>query len=134
MNKGKKQILLEFELNANSPSIIWPLISEATGLETWMADTVERNGNKLLFTWGTSWQNKDERSATILEEVKDKLIKFRWDEDEDPEAYCELRIEIGEITNDCVLVVTDFAEPDDVDSLKELWEDNMEMLHQASGV
>ena len=76
MNKGKKQILLEFELNANSPSIIWPLISEATGLERWMADTVERNGNKLLFTWGTSWQNKDERSATILEEVKDKLIKY----------------------------------------------------------
>ncbi len=134
MNKNKKQILLEFELNATSPSIIWPMIAEATGLERWMADKVERNGNKLLFTWGTSWQNKDERSATITKEIKEKLIRFKWDEDEDPNAYCELKIEIGEITNDYVLAVTDFAEADDIDSLKELWEDNMEMLHQASGI
>lgn len=134
MNKDKKQILLEFELNATSPTIIWPLISEATGLERWIADKVERNGDKLFFTWGTSWQNKDERSATITKEIKEKLIRFKWDEDEDPDAYCELKIEMGEITNDCILAVTDFAEPDDIDSLKELWEDNMEMLHQASGI
>ena len=134
MSKSKKRILLEYELNASSPTIVWPLLSEATGLERWIADKVERNGDKLKFTWGTSWQNKDERSATIIKEEKDKLIRFKWDEDEDPKAYCELKIEIGEITNDCVLAVTDFAESDDIDSLKELWDDNMELLHQASGI
>ena len=73
-------------------------------------------------------------TATIVKEQKDKLIRFKWDEDEDPDAYCEMRIEVGEITNDCVLAITDFAEEGDEDSLKELWDDNMEMLHQASGL
>lgn len=134
MKVSKKRIFLEYELNASSPAAVWPLISESTGLERWMADEVKRDGDKLFFTWGTSWQSKDERSATIVKEVKEKMIRFKWDGDEDPEAYCELRIETGEITNDCVLAVTDFAEDDDIDSIKELWDDNMETLHQASGM
>ena len=134
MNTKKKRIILEYELNATSPSIIWPVISEASGLERWFADEVERTGSSLKFTWGTSYMNKDERNATIVKEQKEKLIRFKWDGDEDPEAYCEMKIEIGEITNDCVLVITDFAEADDLDSLRELWDDNMESLHQATGL
>ena len=38
-----KRIYLEYELNATSPSAVWPIISEATGLERWMADEVERD-------------------------------------------------------------------------------------------
>lgn len=134
MNTKKKRIILEYELNATSPSIIWPVISEASGLERWFADEVEWKGSSLKFTWGTSYMNKDERNATIVKEQKEKLIRFKWDGDEDPEAYCEMKIEIGEITNDCVLVITDFAEADDLDSLRELWDDNMESLHQATGL
>ena len=134
MNTKKKRIILEYELNATSPSIIWPVISETSGLERWFADEVERKGSSLKFTWGTSYMNKDERNATIVKEQKEKLIRFKWDGDEDPEAYCEMKIEIGEITNDCVLVITDFAEADDLDSLRELWDDNMESLHQATGL
>ncbi len=134
MNTKKKRIILEYELNATSPSIIWPVISEASGLERWFADEVERKDSSLKFTWGTSYMNKDERNATIVKEQKEKLIRFKWDGDEDPEAYCEMKIEIGEITNDCVLVITDFAEADDLDSLRELWDDNMESLHQATGL
>lgn len=134
MNTKKKRIILEYELNATSPSIIWPVISEASGLERWFADEVERKDSSLKFTWGTSYMNKDERNATIVKKQKEKLIRFKWDGDEDPEAYCEMKIEIGEITNDCVLVITDFAEADDLDSLRELWDDNMESLHQATGL
>ena len=134
MNTKKKRIILEYELNATSPSIICPVISEASGLERWFADEVERKDSSLKFTWGTSYMNKDERNATIVKEQKEKLIRFKWDGDEDPEAYCEMKIEIGEITNDCVLVITDFAEADDLDSLRELWDDNMESLHQATGL
>ena len=134
MNTKKKRIILEYELNATSPSIIWPVISDASGLERWFADEVERKDSSLKFTWGTSYMNKDERDATIVKEQKEKLIRFKWDGDEDPDAYCEMKIEIGEITNDCVLVITDFAEADDLDSLRELWDDNMESLHQATGL
>lgn len=134
MSINKKRIVLEYGLNANSPSVIWPLISEATGLERWFADEVKRSGKNLSFVWGTSYQNKDERTAVIVKEQKDKLIRFKWDGDEDPDAYCEMKIEVSEITNDCTLAITDFAEDDDIDSLRELWDDNMEMLHQTSGI
>lgn len=135
MSTKKKRIFLEYELNASSPAAVWPFISEAAGLQRWMADEVVRSGNKLKFTWGTSYMSKDEKTATIIKEERDKLIRFKWDGDEDPDAYCEMKIEFGEITNDCMLAVTDFAdEDDDLDSLRELWDDNMEMLHQASGL
>lgn len=134
MTEKKKRITLEYELNASSPALIWPLISEATELERWMADEVVREGKKLRFTWGTSYMNKDEKSATIVKEERERLIRFRWDGDEDIDAYCEMRIDKSEITNDCSLTITDFAEPDDLDSLRELWDNNMEMLHQASGI
>ena len=80
---------------------------------------------------GAEGQQSEVHVGHVLHE---KLIRFNWDGDEDPEAYCEMKIEIGEITNDCVLVITDFAEADDLDSLRELWDDNMESLHQATGL
>lgn len=130
----KKRIDLEYELNATSPSAVWPLISEAGGLERWIADEVEREGDRLTFTWGTSYMSKDVKTATILKEKTDKLIRFKWDDDTNPDAFCELRIETGEITNDCILAITDFADDGDVESLKEIWDDNIQMLHQNTGV
>ena len=134
MGKSKKRIDLEFELNTSSASKIWTFISDASGLERWMADKVERHGKKLTFTWGTTYKDKDEKTASITDENKEKFIRFKWDGDEDPNAYCEMRIETGEITNNCILCITDFAEEDDIENLKELWDDNIEMLHQTSGL
>lgn len=134
MTKSKKRIILEYELNTTSPSSVWPLISEAGCLERWMADSVERSGKKLKFTWGNTYMNKDEKTATVTKEIKDQLIRFRWDDEEDPDAYCELKIETGEITNDCLLAITDFADEDDEDSLREIWDDNIQALHQSTGV
>ncbi len=134
MKKSKKRVELEFELNTSSPSKIWSYISDAGGLEKWMADKVERNGKKLTFTWGMTYLNNDERTATIMKENKEKMMRFKWDGDEDENAYCEMRIETGEISSNCILCITDFADDDDVESLKELWNDNIDMLHQTSGL
>ena len=129
-----KRIYLEYELNATSPSAVWPIISEATGLERWMADEVEREGDKLTFTWGTSYMNKDTKTATIVKEKAEKFIRFKWDDDTNPDAYCELRNEVGEITNDCILAITDYADDGDTESLKDIWDENVQMLHQNTGI
>ena len=131
MKKGKKRIVLEFEMNTCSPSKLWDFIHYAGGLERWIADKVERNGNTLSFTWGTSYMNKDEKTATVTQEISEKLFRFKWDDDEDENSYCEIKIEVGEITNDCILVITDFAYDEDIDSLKEIWDENIELLHQT---
>ncbi len=44
------------------------------------------------------------------------------DEDEGSSCYFEIRIQVDEITKDVSLMVTDFAEEDEVEESKMLWD------------
>ena len=57
-----------------------------------------------------------------------------WKDDTDKKAYWELKIVRSEITGDYILIITDFAEEDDQDTLYDLWETNLERLHHATGL
>ena len=61
-------------------------------------------------------------------------IQLFHSQEEDPEAYWEMRIGKSELTDELCLYVEDFALPEDIDDLHDLWDDNMERLHQASGI
>lgn len=132
----KHKIQIERELHCRSSNIIWSLLSTAEGLEKWLADSVQRNGKVLNFRWGELWQSHEVRTATIIKEAKDKYIRFRWDEDadEDADVYCEFKIEKSDITNDYILTITDYADEDDVDTITDLWENNLEQLHRSTGL
>ena len=69
-----------------------------------------------------------------MERNRNSHIKFQWVNEDDPEAYWEMRIGKSEITDELCLYVEDFALPEDVDDLHDLWDDNMERLHQVSGI
>ena len=43
-------------------------------------------------------------------------------------------IERSDITGDYILVVTDFALPEDEESLRDIWQQNFEQLHQSTGL
>jgi hypothetical protein len=45
-----------------------------------------------------------------------------------------MRIGKSELTNHLTLLITDFAEDDDADGLRILWESNLDRLHRASGL
>ena len=49
-------------------------------------------------------------------------------------TYWEMRIGKSDLTNHLNLLITDFAEDDDVDGLQILWESNLDRLHRASGL
>ena len=55
-------------------------------------------------------------------------------EEEDDEAYIELKIEIDELTKEVALIITDFAYEDEVDEAKMLWESQINDLHNIIGV
>ena len=62
-------------------------------------------------------------------------ITLKWDEDEeDDEAFWEMRIAQSDLTHHLTLIITDFAEDDDADGLRILWESNLDRLHRASGL
>jgi hypothetical protein len=45
-----------------------------------------------------------------------------------------MSIQKSDLTHNLNLVITDFADDDDIDGLKILWESSLDRLHRASGL
>lgn len=129
----KEKLYIEHELKSRSENIIWQLISTETGLQKWIADGVSELNGRMTFTWGQDWAIHEQRTSIIVERVKNSHIRFHWD-DEDDELYWEMRMAYSDLTNDYILQITDFAEPDDMDVLRSIWDHNFEALHRATGL
>ena len=130
---GKQKIDIEYPLATKSPAIIWEQISSAHGLERWFADHVNEEDGMFTFTWGEPWTEQDIREAHVLESVVNDHIRLKWNE-EDDDTYFEMRIAKSDLTHQLNLLITDFADDDDVDGLKILWESMLDRLHRASGL
>jgi len=59
--------------------------------------------------------------------------QFRWLDDEDDPYYFEIRIQVDEITKDVSLMITDYAEEDEVEEAKMLWTNQISDLKQVLG-
>ena len=127
----KKKIIFERELHARSEKTIWPLISTPEGLAKWIADEVTRDGESLQFTWGVDWRHHEERTAVVTQEVPPIHFGWMW---EDEDFSVEMEIKRSDITGDYILIVTDYAEKDDEDWLRAVWESNFERLHSTTGL
>lgn len=125
MEKVKYQI--EFPIQS-SPSLLFQYISTPSGMGEWYADNVNSRGELFTFIWSGS-----EEKAKLLSSRTDERVKFRWLEDENKPYFFELRIQVDGVTNDVSLIVTDFAEEDEVDSGKLLWESMIDNLKQTLG-
>ena len=55
------------------------------------------------------------------------------DEDDQDDYYFEFKIVVDEITKDVSLIVSDFAEEDELDEAKMLWENSIGSLKQVLG-
>ena len=131
---GKQKIEIEYPLTTQSTNIVWEQISSAHGLERWLADHVTEEDGVFEFTWGEPWTEQDVRQAHLIEYVKYDHIRLKWDSDEEDADYWEMRIGKSDLTGYLNLLITDFADDDDADGLKILWESNLDRLHRASGL
>jgi len=120
---------MEFVIQA-SPSLIYTYISTPSGLSEWFADNVNSRGELFTFIWDGS-----EEQAKLLSKKNGERVKFRWLEDDEDGAsnYFEIRIQVDEITKDVSLMVTDFAEDDEIDEGKMLWTNQIGSLKQVLG-
>ncbi len=130
----KERIDIEYPLSSRQTDIVWRLISTDHGLGRWLADEVNEDNGVISFTWGQPWADHHTLSANIVEREKNSHIRFRWVEEDDPQAFWEMRIGRSELTGDLCLCVIDYAPEDEVDDLRSLWDDNMERLHMTSGL
>ncbi|GGI57733.1 START-like domain-containing protein [Winogradskyella haliclonae] len=120
---------LEFPIHA-SPQLLFQYISTPSGLSEWYADNVNSRGELFTFIWDGS-----EEQAKLLLKKSAERVKFRWleDEEDDNSCYFEIRIQVDEITKDVSLMITDFAEEDEIEESKMLWENMIGSLKQVLG-
>lgn len=120
---------IEFPINS-SPQLLYQYISTPSGLQEWFAKTVNSRGEFFTFEWDDTAEN-----ARLASKKSGEKVKFKWiDENKkDTEYYFELRILEDEITKDVSLMVVDFAEGDEVEESKLLWENQVSDLKHVIG-
>ena len=123
----KKKFEMEFVIQA-SPQLLYQYISTASGLSEWYADNVNVRSEKFTFIW-----DGNEEEAMLLKKKSDQYVRFQWSHSESSEEFFELRIVVDEITNDVSLFVIDFAEEDEVEESKMLWDNQIDDLKHVLG-
>jgi uncharacterized protein YndB with AHSA1/START domain len=123
---ARQQFQLEYIIRS-SPTILHNFLVSPNGLAQWFSDTCDVNEDEYSF----GWEGFIEK-ATLLENHEGELVRYQWVES-DPKEYFEFKIQKSEVSNDTVLLVTDFAEDYDVEDQKLLWDNQIKMLIQQIG-
>ncbi|KAA2217172.1 START-like domain-containing protein [Maribacter flavus] len=121
---------IKFEIEyviQSSPQLLYQYLVTPSGLSEWFADNVNSRGEKYIFIWDGA-----EEEAKLLKRKSDEFVRFSWVEG-DEGTYFEMKIIVDEITKDVSLFITDFAEEDEVDEAKMLWENQVSDLKQVLG-
>ena len=130
----KQRLELEYELKSNSPAIIWQFMSTASGLARWIADEVQMDEHFVTLAWGNPLMHYDSRQLEILEFVKQSHLRMRWIDEDDDEAFLEMRMLKSDLTGNYMLHIIDYALPEDIALLHDIWDDDLMRLHHSSGL
>ncbi|MDX9882004.1 MAG: START-like domain-containing protein [Prolixibacteraceae bacterium] len=123
----KTKIQLEYIVNC-SPKVLYNRLSTAAGLAEWFAENVTVKGKVYAFTWeGT------EQMAEKTLHKENQMVRFSWIDDEDNDSYFEFRITQDELTGDVSLIVVDFAEEDETEEVRNLWDTQIADLKHILG-
>jgi uncharacterized protein YndB with AHSA1/START domain len=128
MEKEKFQI--EFPINS-SKGVLYNCMSTPSGLSEWFCDDVNIKKDVHTFIWDGS-----EEVARLVTKKKDEFVKFKWiesEEDDGDGTYFELRIRVDEMTGERAIIVTDFAEKDEIEDASELWVAQLDKLRRVLG-
>jgi hypothetical protein len=120
---------LEFLLKTSS-RVLENMITTPAGLSEWFSDDVVIKDDLITFKWDSG----EEKARLLTKRISDK-IKWQWIEDEEDgiDSFCELKYHIDPLTKVVVLTITDFAEEDEIDEAKRLWDNQIHKMKQTLG-
>lgn len=125
----KEKFHIEYIFDKVSRRSLWNHLTTPSGLSAWFADNTIIKGNLYTFRW-----SKDEQQAKVLLVKPEESIRYRWLDEEDPNAYFEFIIHTIELTGSTALEITDFAEPEDKKDSINLWDTQVEELKRTLGI
>lgn len=123
---ARKAFTVEYIIRS-SPAILYNFLVQPSGLAQWFSDTCDIVDEVYSFGW-----NGTEAKASLLETVEDEYVAYHWEDSEEDEFF-EFSIQKSEVSNDTVLVITDFADDSEVDDQILLWNSQVKMLIQQIG-
>ena len=125
----KTAFSIEYDFQS-SPQLLFQYLSTPSGLSEWFADNVNSRGEDYTFIWGDT-----EEYAKLIQKKNNEKVRFRWmnDEEDQDDCYFELKIVVDEITKDVSLYVFDFADVDELEEAKMLWNNLVSSLKQVLG-
>ncbi|MFT4094772.1 MAG: START-like domain-containing protein [Niabella sp.] len=123
---SKQKFTLEYPVRC-SPTILYEFLATSNGLGEWFAESVDERDGRFYFSW-----NGSDEEAEVLEREEESFIRFHW-VGTPKEEYFEFRIDKSEITNQTILVITDFAEKRDIKDQSQLWDYQVKDLFHRLG-
>ncbi|WP_306643882.1 START-like domain-containing protein [Sanyastnella coralliicola] len=126
----KEKFQREYLINA-SKGILYNCLSTPSGLSEWFADDVNIRKDVYTFLWDGAGED-----ARLLTKKREEYVKFKWletEEDDDDKSFFELRIKIDALTGETALIVTDFAEEDELEEAQLLWDSQVDKLKRILG-
>jgi len=125
----KTAFSIEYDFQS-SPQLLFQYLSTPSGLSEWFADNVNSRGEDYTFIWDDT-----EEYAKLIQKKNNEKVRFRWmnDEEDQDDCYFELKIVVDEITKDVSLYVSDFADEDELEEAKMLWNNLVSSLKQVLG-
>jgi uncharacterized protein YndB with AHSA1/START domain len=123
-----KKVLYTLEYPVRcSPGILYEFLRTPAGIQEWFADKVDERDGQFSFSW-----NGTEDKAVLVDSEEDKFVRFRWDYMTKDE-YFEWRIDKSEVTNQTILVISDFADKKEIKDQSQLWEYQVKDLFHRLG-
>ena len=125
----KDHFEIEFVIKS-SPQLLYQYLFTPSGLSEWFADNVNSHSEKYQFFWDDSSEE-----AMLIKNKQNDFVRFQWltYEDDFDKYYFEMRIQVDEITKDVSLIVSDFADQDELEESKMFWENQISNLKQVLG-
>ncbi len=123
MNK-LEQFNLEFGFKV-SPKLLYTMITKPEGLARWFANSVTIQDDIYHFVWEDSEQN-----ARMVESKDNEFVKFEWLDDFHKGYIFEMHIQHEEVSLEVALVISDYAEPADIDYFQRLWSAQVKKLQR----
>lgn len=111
-----------------APELLYKFLTDPVELAEWFCDDVNVRNGIYTFVW-----NGVPQQARLIKQERNQLVRFQW-VDKNDGSYFEFSIHKNPLTGDVTLYVTDFSSPDELETNKIWWNNQIQKLKNILGL
>ncbi|HFA47399.1 MAG TPA: SRPBCC domain-containing protein [Bacteroidetes bacterium] len=122
------KITIEFIMRA-SPALLYRYFTSPSDIIRWFCDEADISMGVYTFEWDGYGEE-----ARLTENIEDELVRYDWLDPDRAGEYLEFKISKSGMTNETVLIITDYCDDDEEEGHKQLWRKQIDQLRKATGL